>query len=72
MKSYLAHTLTYDTRDDPILSRSGTFFKSRNELAGLLGNSKFFRSETDVQISNVLPFGFVLNIFSKLMTSLQI
>lgn len=60
LKAHISHQLTFDTRDDPILPKSGVYIRTLHEIAGLLGNVRHLKSETELQYSYLLPFGFVI------------
>lgn len=70
-KSSVSATLTHDTRDDPFLATRGTFSRLRTEYAGLGGDSRFWKAETENSISRELGSGLVgsLSLRSGLMSS---
>ncbi|QRV82046.1 small nuclear ribonucleoprotein hPrp3 [Ceratobasidium sp. AG-Ba] len=56
-KSSISHTITRDTRDDPLQGTRGSYTKYFTELAGLGGDAAFFKTETESQYSRALWAG---------------
>lgn len=71
IKSCVSHTLTYDTRDDVLLPTTGIFLRLRNELAGLVGDTQHFKTESELQHSTSLPLGLVIHGQHQITFSLQ-
>ena len=59
VKSALSHTLLHDTRDDPVLSTRGSYFRAMQEYAGLGGDANFVKSENEAHIARSLGNGYV-------------
>ncbi|KAJ8327879.1 hypothetical protein QVD99_006381 [Batrachochytrium dendrobatidis] len=57
-KSALSHTLSFDSRDDPVLPFRGVYFKTLQEVAGLGGDVQHFKAEADGQTTFAMPYGF--------------
>ncbi|KAI9092890.1 surface antigen-domain-containing protein [Phlyctochytrium arcticum] len=66
LKSSVAHTFVRDHRDDPMLPSIGSLIKTRTELAGLGGNTKFAKTEAEGQYAYPLPHGFSLSASGRL------
>ncbi|KAI0077621.1 hypothetical protein K474DRAFT_1661556 [Panus rudis PR-1116 ss-1] len=54
IKSSLFHVWTRDTRDDRLLGTRGSYLKLMQELAGLGGDTSFFKTEAHGQLSRAL------------------
>jgi len=57
LKSALKHTYTFDTRDSSNLPAKGVLAKFVNEVAGLGGDVKFFKTEAQLQYNLALTHG---------------
>ncbi|ODQ65789.1 hypothetical protein NADFUDRAFT_34178 [Nadsonia fulvescens var. elongata DSM 6958] len=65
-KSSIYHTWTFDTRDDHLLPQSGFYFKSVNELAGILpGVSPYVKMTLESQYATTIFPGLTLNIGAR-------
>ncbi|KAI0233343.1 hypothetical protein L0F63_003237 [Massospora cicadina] len=51
LKSSLTHLFTLDTRNDALLPSCGNYFRLAQELAGLKGDARFFKTEVEYQSS---------------------
>uniref|UniRef100_A0A915I9M8 Bacterial surface antigen (D15) domain-containing protein n=1 Tax=Romanomermis culicivorax TaxID=13658 RepID=A0A915I9M8_ROMCU len=61
LKSSIQSSLSYDSRDDPVLASKGVLLRLTNEFAGLGGNAHFFRQEFYANLSTKLPFDIILS-----------
>lgn len=59
-KSAIKHVLTVDGRDRQMFAKRGTFWSFTQELAGLLGDVKYYKFDADVQHNLGLPLGMVV------------
>ncbi|VDN35968.1 unnamed protein product [Gongylonema pulchrum] len=57
MKCSMENSLTYDTRDRPILATQGTLLKFTQEYAGFFGDAAFLKHQIDAQASVPLFLG---------------
>ncbi|KAM0791023.1 hypothetical protein ACM66B_004321 [Microbotryomycetes sp. NB124-2] len=65
VKSAVAHTLTRDTRDDPIAATKGVLLRARQEYAGLGGDVNFAKAENEFSWSTLLGPGTSLSLTAK-------
>lgn len=59
VKCSVHNSLTYDTRDRPLLATKGVLLKIAQEYASLLGNASFIKHQFDVQVSFFINFFFL-------------
>ncbi|KAI8825718.1 surface antigen-domain-containing protein [Fimicolochytrium jonesii] len=59
LKSAISHTYAKDHRDDPMLPTTGSYIRTREELAGLGGDVKFMKGEAEGQWVRSLGNGFI-------------
>lgn len=59
IKSSVSHSWTRDTRDDRLLGTRGSYTKLSHELAGLGGDTSFYKTEAHAQLSRPMLSGVV-------------
>lgn len=66
LKSAIQYTNVIDNRDHPVLARSGAYLKTTVELAGVGGDVKFVKANTDYQVTKTFYEHFIAQFtFSK-------
>ena len=63
VKSSVFHTWTRDTRDDSLFGTRGVYLKVFQELAGLGGDTSFYKTESSAQLARPVLSGLVSNVF---------
>ncbi|CAE6479486.1 unnamed protein product [Rhizoctonia solani] len=64
-KSSISHTLTWDTRDDPLQGTRGSYLRYCQEFAGLGGDAAFFKTESDSRYSRALSGGYTISLSAR-------
>ncbi|CAE6416657.1 hypothetical protein ACGC1H_002242 [Rhizoctonia solani] len=64
-KSSISHTLTRDTRDDPLQGTRGSYLRYFQEFAGLGGDAAFFKTESDSRYSRALWGGYTISLSAR-------
>lgn len=65
LKSSIKYTNLIDRRDNKILPNEGGYLKTSAELAGLGGDVRFFKADTDYQYTRTFFSYFVFILFEK-------
>ncbi|KAH9924208.1 surface antigen-domain-containing protein [Fomitopsis serialis] len=65
IKSAVSHTYMRDTRDDALLGTQGSYVKLSHELAGLGGDTSFFKTEGATQLARKLLPGVTVSVAGR-------